>query len=66
MLSIADLAARYGTTKTSIHRMRKARPDFPQPIRPLSPKGWPRWREADIKAWEEAQVLEAKKQAGKQ
>lgn len=63
LLTMADLATRYGCSKRSILTMRKARPDFPQPLRPLSPNGWPRWREADIAAWERKHARDAQRVA---
>lgn len=50
------LAARWGTSKTTIWRSRK-RPDFPQPIT-LTPK-CVRWRLSEVEAYEAAQAEKA-------
>lgn len=49
-LKDADVAERYGVSRTSVWRWQKKDPKFPAPVK-LS-DGCTRWKLADLEAWE--------------
>ena len=53
LLSIKEAARLLGLSERSIYQLRLADPAFPQPVRILGPRSWPRWRRADIEAYVE-------------
>lgn len=54
-LSTSDLCSRYGRTSKTLSRWQRSR-GFPRPIVPGGHGAEARWRESDIKAWEDRQA----------
>ena len=51
-LTVEDVAARFGVSRSTVWRWQQTNPSFPRPVT-LSP-GCTRWRLADLEAWEAA------------
>lgn len=57
LMTVSEVAKFLGLSRAYVYRLRKANPDFPQPIY-LTPKA-PRFRREEIEAWIDARQARA-------
>ncbi len=55
--STSELCGRYGRSPRTLHRWQKTR-GFPKPIAKAGNGSECRWRESDIREWEDAQAAQ--------